>query len=110
MDQKHKDKKDKDKKDKDQKYKDSKDKDSKDKEKKGKAVGEMTGNLTTGFQVRFSHSNLSVQEKMNVVGLLIGYVRLQYIPLNRFRITFVLFDTRWRSRNKVHPWFSLMPV
>jgi len=69
-DQKNKDKKDKDKQHKD---KDKKDKD-KDKDKKNKEVAEVTGNVGMGFQVRITQSNLNLQERNNIVGLLISYV------------------------------------
>ncbi len=71
-DKKHKDKKD----HKDKDKKDHKDKDKKDKDKKNKKseLGELSGNLITGFRVRLSQSNASLQERTNIVGLLVAYV------------------------------------
>jgi len=56
----------------DKKHKDKKDKDKK-KSKKSE-VGEVSGNLTTGFRVRIDNYNTSLQERVNIVGLLLAYV------------------------------------
>jgi len=54
-----------------------KDKDKKHKDKKSQ-IGEVSGNLFTGFHVKLSSgSHMSPQDRINVIGLVIGYMELE---------------------------------